>query len=160
MSVSLKAGDIFALAVQSKMCLLVSWNVKAAVNWHHAQIFDWVLTLCEKATVWYLEGRVKKITFSVVAAWRNLARGLHSHVWLMSGQQRSLLVSTTGAPCRDSDRTRLAGRSHGHLDGATRHRCHSQPFECHRPSERLLLAISNHTHGGGKSELDSVYDVM
>lgn len=141
------------------MCLLVCWNVKAAVNWHHAQIFDRGLTLCEKATVWYLEGRGKKITFSVEAVRRIPARGLRSHVWRMSGQRRSLLVSGRTVPSHDSDRQHLVRGTDGPLRGASRRRCRSLSFECRRLSERLLHVISSHTHGGGKSQLGSVCDV-
>lgn len=128
------------------MCLLVCWNVKAAVNWHHAQIFDRGLTLCEKATVWYLEGRGKKITFSVEAARRIPAWGLRSHVWRLSGQRRSLLVSTRKVPSHDSDRQHLVRGTDGPLQGASRRRWRSLSFECRRLGERLLHVISSHSH--------------
>lgn len=128
------------------MCLLVCWNVKAAVNWHHPQIFNRGLTLCEKATVWYLEGRGKKITFSVEAVWRIPAWGLRSHVWRMSGQRRSLLVSTRKVPSHDSDRQHLVRGTDGPLQGASRRRWRSLSFECRRLGERLLHVISSHTH--------------
>lgn len=155
-----KTGDISFCLAQRVPCK-VCWNVKAAVNWHHAQIFDRGLTLCEKATVWYLQGVGKKITFSVGSVWRIAClRSALSHGWRMSGQRRLLLVSTTKVLSHDSDRTHLVRGTDGHLDGASPgRRCHSLSFECHRLSEKWPHVISSHTHSGGKSQLGSVCDV-